>query len=194
MLADHGTRVEGHAVRLFAAVVPPPAVLEHLEAAVAPVRDGALKWTSANAWHLTLAFYGELADDRVPELVEQLQRAVGRQRAVELGFAGAGRFGSQVLWMGCSGDLDPLRRLARSCAAAGRRVGAAVDEKRPFRAHVTLARAQRPVNLRPYVDALAGYTGPTWTARRVVLVRSRLGAGEGGRPRYEHQSVFDLPD
>ncbi|MFW6091466.1 MAG: RNA 2',3'-cyclic phosphodiesterase [Actinomycetota bacterium] len=181
-------------MRLFAAIVPPPAVLEHLEAAVAPVRDDELKWTYANAWHLTLAFYGELADDRVPELVERLQRAAGRHRALELGFAGAGRFGSRVLWVGCAGELDVLRSLARSCAAAGRRVGAAVDEKRPFRAHVTLARARRPVNLRPYVDTLAGYAGPTWTARQVVLVRSDLGAGEGGRPRYETQSAFDLPD
>ncbi len=181
-------------MRLFAAVIPPPTVLEHLAAAVAPVRDDALRWTLTDAWHLTLAFYGEVADDRVPELAERLARVARRHRAVEVSFAGAGRFGSRILWVGCAGDVEPLRRLARSCVAAGRRAGAQVDESRPFRAHVTLARAPRPMNLRPYVDALAGYAGPTWTARQVALVRSNLGAGEGGRPRYETQAEFDLAD
>ena len=47
-------------MRLFVGLVPPPAVLDDLEAACAPfrlVRDD-LRWTGRELWHLTLAFLG----------------------------------------------------------------------------------------------------------------------------------------
>lgn len=178
-------------MRLFAAIVPPDDVLRHLDAAVQPVRDDALRWTGVDAWHLTLAFYGEVPDGRVDELSERLGRAAGRHPPVQLALAGAGRFGERVLWVSCDGDLPVLRKIAESCTAAGRRVG--VDEGRRFRAHLTLARASsRPVDTRPYVVALAAYAGPAWTAAAITLVRSHLRAGVGGRSRYEQLGTFKL--
>lgn len=177
---------------LFAAVVPPSDVLRHLEAAVQPLRDDTVRWTNADAWHLTLAFYGEIPDDRVADLSERLRRAAGRHPPIELGVAGAGRFDGRVLWVGCTGDVAALRKLAQSCRAAGRRVGADAETHRRYRAHVTLARSSRPVDLRPYLAALAGYSGPAWTATEVALIRSYLGAGENRRPRYEQLATFDL--
>jgi RNA 2',3'-cyclic 3'-phosphodiesterase len=179
-------------VRLFAAVVPPPDVLRHLEAAVEPLRDTAVRWANADGRHVTLAFYGEVSDDRVADLSERLRRAAGRHPPIELGLAGAGRFDGRVLWVGCTGELEPLRKLAQSCRAAGRRVGADIETHRRYRAHVTLARSSRPIDLRPYVAALSGYAGPLWTATEIALVGSHLGAGEGGRPRYEQVATFEL--
>jgi 2'-5' RNA ligase len=179
-------------VRLFAAVVPPPEVLAHLDAALEPVRDDVIRWTLPESWHLTLAFYGEVPDERVPELVERLRRAARRHPAAELRFAGAGRFDGRVLWIGCDGSADLLRRLARSCAAAGRRSGAAAQESRRFRPHLTLARTQHPVDLRRYVDALAGYAGPDWAAGEIALIRSYLGQGPGRRSRYETVATLAL--
>src|ERR1700685_2810471 len=59
------------------AVVPPPDVLDELEAAVAPLRPGwpALRWTGMPAWHLTLAFLGEVGDDTAAALGPRLERA-----------------------------------------------------------------------------------------------------------------------
>ena len=75
-----------------------------------------------------------------------------------------------------------MRALARSVAAAGRRVGAAADESR-FRAHLTPAPAPNPTDLRPYVSTLSAYRGPTWTVDAVALVRSHLCCGrESARP------------
>lgn len=171
-------------VRLFAAVVPSAEAIDHLSAAVTPLRDDALRWTDVSDWHLTLAFYGEFDEAHLPDLEERLIRAAGRHDPVALALAGAGRFGKQALWVGCTGELLALRRLAQSTIAAGRRAGADVDDKRRFKAHVTLARAynKRPADLRPYVAALAEYEGPTWQSREVQLIRSHLGSG---RPRYE---------
>jgi RNA 2',3'-cyclic 3'-phosphodiesterase len=97
------------------------------------------------------------------------------------------------LWLGCSGDLATLRGIARSVAAAGRRVGAAsADDNLRFRAHLTLARARRPVDLRPYVAALDAYRSRPWTVDAISLVCSHLGVGAQRRSRYEILSTHPL--
>jgi RNA 2',3'-cyclic 3'-phosphodiesterase len=182
-------------VRLFAAVVLPDDVVADLEAVVTAHRDDALAWTLGEQWHITLAFYGQVADERVPNLKTRLTRAAKRYRELSLALDGAGRFDERTLWVGCSGDVATLRDIARSVAAAGRRVGAAsADDAFRFRAHVTLARTRRPVDLRPYVAALHAYRSRPWIVDAVSLVRSHLGAGAERRSRYEVLSTHPLAD
>jgi RNA 2',3'-cyclic 3'-phosphodiesterase len=178
-------------VRLFAAILIPPDVVAHVDAAVAPHRDDVLRWTASESWHLTLAFYGEVEDTRVAHLKSRLTRTAKRYPPLSLAFTGSGQFSKRALWIGCDGDIVPLRALARSAAAAGRRVGASADQSR-FKAHVTVARAPTPTDLRPYVSTLGTYQGLTWTADAVALVRSHLGAGENRRARYETLSTHQL--
>ena len=180
-------------MRLFAAVVLPDDVLADLETAVAPHRDDVLAWTLHEQWHITLAFYGQVADERVPNLKARLTRAAKRHPVLSLALDGAGRFDERTLWFGCWGDVATLRDIARSVAAAGRRVGAAsADDAFRFRAHVTLARTRRPVDLRPYVAALQTYRSRSWTVDAVSLVCSHLGAGAERRSRYEVLSTHPL--
>ena len=155
------------------------------------VRDQALRWTDVPDWHITLAFYGELEESKLPALTERLTRAAARHAPVELALTGAGRFGKQALWVAVSGEILALRRVSRSVIAAGRRAGADVDDKLRFKAHVTLARGfrNRPADLRPYVSALADYSGPRWVGREVQLIQSHLGEG---RPRYETVMICPL--
>lgn len=179
-------------MRLFAAVVPPADVVAHLAARVQPLRDGQLTWSDSSTWHITLAFYGEVEDARVPELTQRLSRAARRHEELSLLFGGAGRFGSAVLWVGVRGDVQRLRRLAESAIAAGRRMGIEQDAGRTFRPHVTVARSSRNHDLRPLAAALSDYAGPTWRATDVALVRSYLRAGPGGRARHEPVARFSL--
>jgi 2'-5' RNA ligase len=180
-------------VRVFAAVVPPGDALQHLAERVDDVRREhpavPLSWPGAGRWHLTLAFYGEVSDLQASRLAERLARAAARHDAMRLRFAGAGRFGDRVLWAGVEGDVAPLKSLAASAAAAGRRVGLDVED-RAYRPHLTLARGRpraRP-DLKPLVAALADYDGPPWAADRLVLVRSHLGP----TPRYVEQGAWPL--
>jgi 2'-5' RNA ligase len=179
-------------VRVFAAVLLPPEVVAHLDAAVAPHRDDVLRWTASDSWHLTLAFYGQVDHARVPDLKARLTRAAKRSPVMSLTLRGAGRFGQRALWIGCEGDVTPMRTLARSVTAAGRRVGASAGESSRFKAHVTLARAPKATDLRPYIAALGSYRGPQWSADGVALVRSHLGGGENRRARYETLSIHPL--
>jgi RNA 2',3'-cyclic 3'-phosphodiesterase len=179
-------------VRLFVALTPPGEVVEELRASIVSLRELApdLRWTRPQQWHLTLAFLGEVGDDVVDGLARRLSRAAARHPPLTLVLGGGGRFGNQVLWTQVQGDRDGLRKLVDSVRAAARRSGLPV-EQRPYRPHVTLARAGAAVDLRPLVERLASWQGLPWVATRLYLVRSRLGAGPGGSAL--HQPITGWP-
>ncbi|MYR43433.1 RNA 2',3'-cyclic phosphodiesterase [Streptomyces sp. SID5910] len=179
-------------MRLFAAVLPPEDVVAALAVEVAALRrlpgaDG-LRWTGRPGWHLTLAFYGEVPDDVVPDLSARLERAARRTAPFELALRGGGQFGhGRALWAGAAGGLPDLRLLAERAESAGRRAGVEMGEHRRYKAHLTLARSREAFDVAPYVDALDGFTGPAWTVTDLALVRSNLPRSgvPGEQPRYE---------
>jgi RNA 2',3'-cyclic 3'-phosphodiesterase len=180
-------------VRLFVAVTPPPAAVEELWSAAAGVRAArsGLRWTRPEQWHVTLAFLGEVGDGTRTDLTERLGRSAARHGPLTLALCSAGRFGDRVLWTRVSGDVEPLRRLAASVRAAARRAGAAV-EARPYRPHLTLARASGEADLRGAVGVLEAFSGRSWTATELRLVRSRLGAGPDGGALHEPLASWPL--
>ncbi|GGY00970.1 RNA 2',3'-cyclic phosphodiesterase [Streptomyces hiroshimensis] len=191
-------------MRLFAAVIPPQAAVDELAAEVAqlraalPERRGRLRWTDPATWHFTLAFLGEVDEALLPELGEGLARAAHRHPAHELRFAGGGRFGDRILWVGATGSLETLAGLARSTAGAVRQAGVRMDGARPFHPHLTLARVAGHVSLRPYAEELAGFRGRRWRVEHLELMRSHLAGGGSGargggeRPRYETVAAWPL--
>lgn len=185
-------------MRLFAAVVPPRAARDELATAVDRARalPGAerLRWTEPAGWHLALAFYGEVADETVTRLRQRLAHAARRHPTGRLWLAGVGRFSHRVLWAGVDGDRELLRALAASAAAAARRVGIGLDERRPYRPHLTLARGGGHADLAPFAAELAGFAGTPWTVAEFELVRSHLPTSgvAGARPRYETVDAWPL--
>jgi 2'-5' RNA ligase len=178
----------GELMRLFVAIAPPPGVLDELDTLTRPFHAGRpdLRWTSREAWHVTLAFLGQVDELAAARLLPRLERAAHRHRAVPLTFSGAGAFPAatraNVLWSGLAGDRQALARLAESVAAGASRAGAPpTGRQRRFQPHLTLARCRIPADVTPIVTALAGYQGPTWTADRLHLVRSRLSPAEQAR-------------
>jgi hypothetical protein len=73
----------GELMRLFVAIAPPPAVLDELDALVEPLRARRLdlRWTSREAWHVTLAFLGQVDEATAVRLLPRLERAAGRRSA-----------------------------------------------------------------------------------------------------------------
>lgn len=178
------------------AVVPPDAALAELEEVVAPLRDAApeLRWTGVASWHLTLAFLGEVREEVVPDLQARLERAARRHPPQRLAIAGGGAFPSarraQVLWAGISADDKALAALADSVAAGARRAGAPPPgQRRQYRAHLTLARCRAPADVSKLSLSLAAFTGTSWTATSVHLIRSLLTSGS---PQYEDLAVWPL--
>jgi len=192
-------------VRLFVALWPPQEVVEELRAAVAAVRDLApgVRWTTPEQWHLTLAFLGEVDEAHGADLEVRLARAAARHAPATLRLAGAGRFGDRVLFVKVTGDVVPVRHLAASVTAAARRARIDVDE-RPYRPHLTLARAaarrqhadgggqDEALRLAPVAAALDAFAGSPWSAGELCLVRSHLGRAPGRRAAYETLTAWAL--
>jgi 2'-5' RNA ligase len=193
-------------VRLFVAIVPPPAVKAELDGQLIGPRGDwpALRWTRPPDWHVTLAFLGAVPEPVLPSLMARLGRAAHRHQATELAVRGVGTFpgaaGARVLWAGiaagqpggASGDQSgraaaTLRPLAASVAAAARRVGALPpDEGRRYRPHITLARLSGPADLRALTAALADLASQPWMAAEIELIRSHPPVPvKGARPYYE---------
>jgi RNA 2',3'-cyclic 3'-phosphodiesterase len=177
-------------LRLFVAVEIPQGVRRAVDAAATPLQRRAsdAKWTSPAQWHLTLAFLGWVDADRLAAGERACAAAAAGVAPFELKLDGiAGTFGGRVLWAGLE-DAPGLEALAlhvrEELAAAGFEV-----EERPFRAHLTLARARRGGRLpRGLAEE---YQGPTarWTVDRLVLMRSRL---QRGGARYSIEAAWRL--
>ncbi|MEU5000741.1 RNA 2',3'-cyclic phosphodiesterase [Streptomyces sp. NPDC021622] len=178
-------------MRLFAAVLPPDAVVDELAQAAAKLKTlpGAdeLRWTAPEGWHFTLAFMSEVADETVLDLTERLNRAARRTAPFPLSLHAGGHFGDRALWVGAAGDIDALRLLAARADAAARKSGITMEEHRHYRPHLTLARGKGEPPLAPYAEGLATFRGEEWTVGELTLVRSNLPKSgmPGERPRYE---------
>lgn len=125
-------------VRLFAALDVPDDVAERLLALMKGV-PGA-KWRPRENLHLTLRFFGEVAEPVADEIDAELALAAERNAPFELQLRGAGSFGGadpHALWVGARENLA-LSRLAADCERAARRAGLK-PEGRKFAPHVTLA-------------------------------------------------------
>lgn len=184
--------------RLFVAVQPPAAVLDHLAGAVGRLHTIAARAraTPVERWHVTVAFLGDVPVDRLDDAAAAVAAGAAAGGPPELVVRGGGRFGrgrSSVLWAGVHGVTDTddaaFAALARGLRRALRRARLPYDD-RPFRPHLTLAYPGDRLDaelLRDDVAALAGYAGPAWTADRVTLFRSYLG------PHPRHEPVGGWP-
>lgn len=189
-------------MRLFVAVYPSEAALDHLAGTIGRLRLGAaaaagtnVRLTGRPLWHITLVFLGEVADDRAPAAAEAVRAGVTEWRAPVapvLRLAGGGRFGrgrGSVLWVGLAGGVEPLYQLTRSVRRSLRRARFGFDRK-PFRPHLTIARPGDrlpPAGLAADVAELAGYAGPEWPVEQVQLVRSVPG------PKPVHEPLAGVP-
>mgnify|MGYP004491260317 CR=1 FL=1 len=146
-------------MRLFIALYPPDEARRHLRHALGPAVQGRrVRLTATEKWHITLAFLGEVPEERLPELRAMLA-AVDVPKGRQLRIRGGGDFRRRVTWAGVDGDLSDL-------AAA---VGYDGDS---FTAHLTVAYAHDAA----LSAALADYVGPAWTVDEIALVHSAGGA------------------
>jgi RNA 2',3'-cyclic 3'-phosphodiesterase len=192
-------------VRLFLAVNPPEAVAAELATEVAALRAlpdaDRLRWAEPVGWHLTLAFYGEVGEEKLPGLCTRLERGARRHHPFEIRLCGGGRFGDRALWTGTAGAREAMTHLAVTAQAAGRRAGVTHDDPHghTYRPHLTVARnrdrrrADR-VALRPYAEALDGFASANWQVAEVTLVHSLLPVSgvPGEQSRYERVAAWPL--
>lgn len=149
-----------------------------------------VRWYDSADYHITLKFLGNIPPSAANCLAAGAAGIAAASTAFDIAGAAAGAFPDllrpRVLWAGVAAN-DPLARLA----AALDRVAATSGlprELRPYRPHVTLARARgRPVGPPPVSDAF-----PTYPADRFVLMTTAPPSAERetDRVRYNIVQVF----
>lgn len=170
--------------RVFFALWPPPEAARQLSAvADAFAKCAGGRATNCAIVHLTLAFLGDVAVERLPDL-ERAARNV-RAEAFDLTLDQFGLWHhNRIFWAGCSAVPPALVELTGALSAALQAVGLDVaDARRNFTPHVTLVRK---------VNALDAPLPPgqmlSWPCTKFVLVRSQLSASGAS-----YQTLAEFP-
>lgn len=136
-------------MRLFIAVNIDPAARQAIGAAQGRIaaelrRSSALRWVHPDQMHLTLVFFGDVAESALPVIVAAIERPID-QPAFTIGFAGFGTFplrgAPRVLWLGIESGRSELVRLQAEVAARMPVTSPGGDGR--FSPHLTLARWRR---------------------------------------------------
>ena len=178
-------------MRLFLALALPDDVRHLLAEAQQQLRQqcSGWRWVRPEGIHLTIRFLGE-----VSESDDAVQRNTWREAAagtgpIEFHLGGVGLFPSasrpRVLWVGVHDDTRDGRLLALAEAVehAARSAGHAA-ETRPFRPHLTVARAARGRRATAR-DTSFEIRRVDTRATELTLFQSRLGPGGARYTRLE---------
>jgi RNA 2',3'-cyclic 3'-phosphodiesterase len=148
-------------VRTFISVHIPDTVRRDLSVLIGGLRPhgGAdVKWVRPESLHLTLKFLGDVEQERIGAVGEEIGRAVSAHPAFDMVLGGTGAFPNSrrpsVLWIGVRRGAGPLASLAGAVETALAGLGFE-REKRPFSAHLTLARVRPSGNAGRIVERMA---------------------------------------
>jgi 2'-5' RNA ligase len=135
-------------VRSFIAVELPDEVRKEigkLQDSLKTGRQDFVKWVSPDSIHLTLKFLGDIATDKVDEIIAAVEDSVAGIAPFTLHMDGLGVFPGlkriQVVWVGLTGDIDNLRRIQKNIEENLFVLGYP-EEEREFTPHMTLGRVR----------------------------------------------------
>ena len=173
-------------MRLFAAVMPPAAVLTELADLVRSAGSGTAELDAVplDTMHIPITAFGNvtLADAR------QLQAAIAREAATwsapELHFSGGAALewpGDRSVWARLDGDIDGLGIIGRGVPVLVQRLGFFVDRRkfRPWLAVGTITQNTTAPYLEKVVDRLETFHGTSFRIEEVSVLR-KLPMGEDG--------------
>lgn len=177
-------RVSASRLRLFCAIELSAEVraraVEHIARLRSQMPDVRASWEREEKLHLTLKFFGDVAQASTPALSQAIELAAKRAAPLTLTIADAGAFpphgNPRVLWLGVhdsSGSLARLQQILEDeCAAADFK-----REARPFHPHLTIARLRQPAGARALAELHRelGFEAMELTVNEIVLMRSELG-------------------
>ncbi len=159
------------ASRCFVAVRPPPGLIDRLRSMDRPHRQG-LRWTGEEQWHVTLKFFAAVDQEALVGAIDRWSRSPGGPSPARATSGPRPRPLGGRVWIVPVEGLDDLAGGLDTATADLEDPAAPGDRRRPFRGHLTLARAHRPAALRglPEPDLQV-----TWPVEEVLAFRSELG-------------------
>jgi RNA 2',3'-cyclic 3'-phosphodiesterase len=133
-----------------------------------------VRWERPEKLHLTLKFAGSLDAKALGQFKLKVKNAAANVAPFEIAVAGTGAFvkrrGPSILWLGMkivSGEEDSFTRLHSELEN---------DAKRPFRPHITIARAKDAKNARHLIDEhrASSFESAEFEVNELVIYESKL--------------------
>ena len=188
---DRKARPEARPLRLFVAVDVPEVLRQALAGAVENLH-GALpgaRWVRPEGWHVTLKFLGSVYPRLRGWVEEQVAEAARGVQPFESRLTELGAFPSprraRVLWAGLD---DPQARLVGLADALDRLMEREFPaEKRPFSAHLTVARFREQASLDEEALGIDVASEP-FPVEALTLYRSHL-----QRPAARYEALRSFP-
>lgn len=175
-MADRGV-----ALRLFIAVDVPASHKLSIERSIQDLRLQLpeARWIPRESWHVTLKFLGEVAEDRVADVLRVTGRACTDAVALSSRLTEVGAFPTlrraRVIWVAIE---DPDEALARLAARLERDLGKRGFRKegRKLHPHLTLARLRTPLPVGEAVESSGPYRlePSRFDIGEAILFRSHL--------------------
>lgn len=184
-------------MRLFFAVDFSEPVKAAIAAALAavPVKNPPWRWIAAGNLHLTLKFLGERPEEDVATLGECAASVASQLQPFHMSLGHFGGFPNlgnpRVLFFGVEDGVAPLRELAARLDGELSTRMRIEPEKRPFKAHATVARVKTglPGGIVRKLEAVPPLEGVTQQVESMVLMKSEL-SPQGAR--YHALKAFAL--
>jgi len=176
-------------IRAFIALPLPETVKDALFEASGMLRKTIdARWVKPEAMHLTMKFLGNIDEKNLITVGEGLERISSQHSTFEMKLKSLGAFPSlkkaRVIWVGIDTDIIALRKLSASIDDLAANYGIE-KEKRPFMAHITLARLREPsmINLDVRMQEI------TFIIDKLHLYKSEL-TPQGAKYTLLHSSPF----
>jgi 2'-5' RNA ligase len=170
-------------LRAFLAIELPAEILREIgrfQGQLQRLVHGEVRWTRTEGIHLTLKFFGSIAEEAVPAISAVVEEVAAAATPFSLAVGGIGAFPDQrrprVLWVGLSGDVERLAGFQRNLEEALIALDFAVEE-RSFAPHLTLARIRSPKDLTGLPKALEKgehFAAGSFVAPGIGLIKSEL--------------------
>ncbi|MBW2646020.1 MAG: RNA 2',3'-cyclic phosphodiesterase [Deltaproteobacteria bacterium] len=169
-------------IRSFIAIELPGQVIEAIKKLQEDLRKYGLgiRWVRPENIHLTLKFLGNISEEDVAPITSVLKTATDTTEPFHLRGQGLGIVPGisrpQVIWIGMSGDVEPLKQFQLRVEEGLEQLGFP-KEKRPFRSHLTIGRVKGKLEKRILLEAieqLGIFESDSFIADSIILFRSDL--------------------
>lgn len=172
-----------NAYRAFIALPLPRKVLDYLTGVQECLAAQGIRarWVRPEAMHLTVKFLGHMESEKTETVLAALDQVAANYPPLQLTTLGLGGFPNigrpRVLWAGIGGDRKRLMGLQQDIESFLEPQGW-LKEKRPYKGHLTLARAKGRRPFERQIGRLIAACEPdeplAFVADKLTLYRSRL--------------------
>ena len=160
-------------------------IRQHIQKLREAVPEAAASWSRPENIHLTVKFFGNVDQSKVPVISAAAEPVVAECSPIQITVGQTGVFPrpsrAQVLWIGVEDSHGKLSELQQRLEDE-LKVEGFPKEDRAFRPHLTVARIRKPHNAKRLAEAhlQADFNAVKLTLTELVLFRSEL-SSEGSK-------------